>query len=304
MKRCGVIITALWAVALLAACLPDGLAAQDRTAGGQAGPDERPADGLNTGDDPPGWFTVPPGFTHGVGIAERSSYYPDRSYRQARERAVEDLNANTMTLVSVEYFSLGAAEPRRHAEVAIEQIYSEERVTPVDSARAGGRVYYLVAPPDGGTEAGELRSDPGDDEQGDQEAVRDRLERLASQERRERQATGLQAPAGLEVRGDVVRSGGYWFALGDVELSGIAPYRSWARSKQDGLKQLSRRLTTFVRTMRQYSQLMDAGSVMHSRSRVILQNVKVVERSMQNGRARSIVAVHEDDVIRLSAIGD
>lgn len=215
------------------------------------------------------WFSQPPAYVHGAGISRLSSYYPERSYENALEKAIEDLNSNTRVLITVETFAYGAGPPRTFSEVAIDDVYSEKEVLRVDSLVSNGHVFYLVS-----------------DSLGSRNPIPDR------------QALSED----FITSNNATRVGEFWYAAGQAELSQISVYRSWVRAKKAALINMGAGLTTLVQSLHKTDGIFDAGSIRYTRSQVMLNNVHIVKRIKDTGQVMCIIAVHEDDIFRLSNI--
>lgn len=213
------------------------------------------------------WFYSPPANVHGVGITSLSSFYPDSSYQDAFDKAVEDLNSNTMALVTHETFLLGDGTYRSFDEFAIDDRYDINDVTPVDSMVMNGWVYYKV------TKEGAYKHPASGN------------------------LKQIKNPGKLT---SATQYGDYWYATGSATLSEINPYRSWAEAKKNALKIISSNYSTLVQNLTKRNGLFDAGSIRYTRSRVMMNNVIIVNRKVRDQQAYCTVAIHKNDIIRLS----
>lgn len=82
----------------------------------------------------------------GIGIVDYSRFNPDKSWEEAFELAIDDLNANHSLLVYHSGYQIGQGPLRTRSNYAIRTILDSAQVAVVDSARWNGRAFILIEP--------------------------------------------------------------------------------------------------------------------------------------------------------------
>lgn len=82
----------------------------------------------------------------GLGVADYSKFNPEKSWGEALENAVDDLNANHSLIVSHYGYKIGRGPLRIWSDYAIRTFLDTTQVTVLDSARWNGRAFIRVKP--------------------------------------------------------------------------------------------------------------------------------------------------------------
>lgn len=78
-----------------------------------------------------------PSKIHGAGFARLSNYNPDRSFKQAKQNAIVDLEAALLTSVYLEYYGNNTISSKLRAEFAIADDLNEFEYIAIDSLVVG-----------------------------------------------------------------------------------------------------------------------------------------------------------------------
>lgn len=96
---------------------------------------------------PPHWiFDGTTDDVEGMGVADYSQFNPKKSWQEALENAVNDLNANHSLIVSYYGYKIGRGPLRIRSNFAIRTFLDTTQVTVLDSARWKGRAFLRVKP--------------------------------------------------------------------------------------------------------------------------------------------------------------
>ncbi len=214
----------------------------------------------------PSWFVQPPEGLFGVGIAPFSTFSAEKSYAKAFEFAVEDLNSNAFVVITVEQYVEGSVQQIRD-EIAIGDQYNINNTVKIDSAVCGDWVFYLVGS-EAETQTHQQRFMPG---QAPQTIPESRI---------------LSTPNGF-------------LSMGMSELTQFNPYKTWALSKQQALKNLGQFTVLKVQALdKMYNE--EIQSVRYIKSRIAIRNVRVSNRWIQNGKGFSLIEANQQDIINLT----
>lgn len=82
----------------------------------------------------------------GLGVADYSKFNPEKSWNEALENAVNDLNANHSLIVSHYGYKIGSGPLRIRSNYAIRTFLDTTQITVLDSARWKGRAFIRVKP--------------------------------------------------------------------------------------------------------------------------------------------------------------
>jgi hypothetical protein len=194
----------------------------------------------------PEWFLNPPPVPHGVGVAPFWKSDSARSYFEARQLAIQDLNASDRLVVTVET-ALSKQFPYMMAqEFAIDERFSFENTVGIDSVVIDNRVYYLVAATN---------------------VPVNHKARIAIPERPE-WVTDTMTPSSTE---EIYSSGGRY------KIFVYTKQNSWIKTKQDALAQLAQFVSLSVKTnQKTYEQ--SISQTIYIKSRILIQDVMVKER--------------------------
>lgn len=210
-------------------------------------------------------YSVPsPSMVHGFGVTSLSSYYPDSSFIEAYELAVEDLTANLLTSIYLESFITTMLNT--DYEFAIRDSIDRESVVKVDSLGRDGKAYFYVSLDTVKTTSDEFFA-----------ALKSSVTNWTAD------------------YFNPVETERYWIAAGHSNLSRFNPYRSWAESKLNALSSLARLLQTKVQSTTRFFNFF-SREITYITSKVIFQNILVLERRFTDERCYTLIAVHKDDI--------
>lgn len=85
-------------------------------------------------------------FVEGLGVADYSRFNPEKSWKEALENAVTDLNSNHSLIVSHYGYRIGSGPLRIRSNFAIRTFLDSTQVAVIDSARWRGRAFIRVKP--------------------------------------------------------------------------------------------------------------------------------------------------------------
>jgi hypothetical protein len=215
------------------------------------------------------WFYEGYPYVHGIGIAPYSKYNPEKGFREAKAKAVEDLNA-IMTSAHLESFHVTRSSIQRDFEFAINSYYDTTSAVAVDSAIQGRFAYYLVR----ADTIGQMLPDVV--LEADQQAS--------------------------DWTGDYfnpLETDGYYIAAGMAERSNYVPYRSWTKAKMDALNKLAHYLSTTVQNRQQaydddYSSSYESITYLYSKA--IFRRIFTVKRREKDGQNFVLIAVPKDHI--------
>ena len=213
-------------------------------------------------------ITVPsPETVHGAGFARLSNYNPDRSFKEAKENAVTDLEASILTSVYLEYYGTDATS-RLKAEFGISDSILTSQIAVVDSAIVGDWAVFFIR-------------DINKNFNFPSAAIQNALNTNWAYE--------LYEPRKIN---------GYWVSSGMNEQTRFNPDRGWTKAKQKALQNLSEYLNTSVQSLeRAYND--DLSSVHYVTSKHVFNNIGVIGRKMVDGTYHVLIIVSEQDIIRI-----
>ncbi len=208
-----------------------------------------------------------PGIIHGVGFARLSNYNPGRSFREAKNNAITDLEASILTSVYLEYYGTDA-QSRLEAEFGISDSILTSQIAVVDSAIVGDWAVYFIR---------------------DIEVESSIPNSVIEQALNTNWAYELYEPRKIN---------GFWVSSGINEQTRFNPDRGWTKAKQKALQNLSEYLNTSVQSLeRAYND--DLSSVHYVTSKHIFNNIGVIGRKMIDGSYHVLVIINEQDIIRI-----
>jgi hypothetical protein len=224
--------------------------------------------GIATIIEPESQVNVPsPSIIHGAGFARLSNYNPERSFQQARENAVIDLEASILTSVYLEYYGTGAAT-RLQSEFSISDSIQTSQIAVVDSAIIGDWAVFFISDID------RQQSFPTS-------AIQSALNTNWAYE--------LYEPRKFD---------DYWVSSGMNEQTRFNPGRGWTKAKQNALQNLSEYLNTSIQSLeRAYND--DLSSVRYVTSKHVFNDIGVIGRKMIDGTYYVLVIVKDEDIIRI-----
>lgn len=205
-------------------------------------------------------------YLHGFGITQNSRIDPERAFREAREKAINDLKSNLMTSVLLEVYSTHNLDPRIRSEFAINDEINEENIIPRDSMQVGEWAVYIVG-----------------------YKLQDRALPTTYDDNRSSRnwKDDLFSPVNIN---------GVWFSAGTAQWSRFNPERSFILAKQNALQNLSFYRQTVVQAQeRLYNESL--SNINYHTSRSVLTNIHVVRREQEGANAHVLIAVHNDDII-------
>lgn len=82
----------------------------------------------------------------GLGVADYSKFNPEKSWKEALQNAVSDLNANHSLIVSHYGYRIGRGPLRIRSDYAMRTFLDTTQVTVLDSARWKGRAFIRIKP--------------------------------------------------------------------------------------------------------------------------------------------------------------
>lgn len=213
----------------------------------------------------PSWFLSQPEGLVGIGIAPYSGFNPQSSFEKAFEYAVEDVNSNHFSVVTIEQFRQAGVEQFQE-EIGISDEFNSANVIKLDSMVIGDWVFMLVG-------VSPLQVD-------------------ASQ-----QFISNKAPISIPAS-EVVLTSNETLARGVHQTIISNPYKAWALSKQSAFKRLGFHTAIKVQAVQKiYNE--DLENVSYLKSRVALKNIKVVSRWIENGELQTLIEVENSNIVNL-----
>lgn len=225
--------------------------------------------GVATIIEPESMLDVPsPTIVHGAGFARLSSYNPDRSFAEAKQNAIMDLEASILTSVYLEYYGTEDTQSRLRSEFGISDSLMTSQIMVVDSAVVGDWAVFFIRDIDNSFAFPD-------------QAVNSALNTNWTYE--------LYEPRKIN---------GFWVASGMNEQTRFNPGRGWAKAKQNALQNLSEYLNTSVQSLqRTYNDELD--TVHYVTSKHVFNNIGVIGRKMIDGTYHVFVMIQENDIIRI-----
>lgn len=205
---------------------------------------------------------------HGAGFARLSSFNPDRSFQEARQNAITDLESSLLTSVYLEYYGDNTISSKLRAEYGISDHLMANEFAVLDSLTLGDwAIYYL--------------SDPN--------TTNALPPRLVAQAQNTNWTDEFFEPRILD---------GYWIASGYHEQTRFNPDRGWTKAKQHALKNLSEYLNTKVQSLqRTYDN--DFSSVHYVTSKHVFNSIGVIDRAHIGKNYHLLIMIRESDIIRV-----
>lgn len=214
----------------------------------------------------PSWFINQPKALVGIGLAPYSSFNPQSSFDKAFAYALEDLNSNFMSVVTVEQFRQGGVEQFQE-EIGITEDYSASNVIKVDSVIAGDLVFMLISV--------------------EPIQVETQLERINS-------TAPLEIPASA-----IVQQANSTLVHGESVQIQSNPYKAWALSKQSAFKRLGLFTAIKVQAVQKiYNE--NYENVSYMKSRVALKQVRVKSRWLDSGELQTLIEVDNEHIVNLT----
>lgn len=208
-----------------------------------------------------------PSKIHGAGFARLSNYNPDRSFKQAKQNAIVDLEAALLTSVYLEYYGNNTISSRLRAEFAIADDLNEFEYIAIDSLVVGEWAVYFVSEPN---------------------ATSLPLKTVAKA-----QNSSWTAPYFEPHMID-----GFWIGSGSHPQTRFNPNRGWTKARQEALKNLSEYLNTKVQALeRTYDN--DYSSVHYVTSKHVFQSIGVIDRLQVDDEYHVLIMIRESDIIRI-----
>jgi hypothetical protein len=202
---------------------------------------------------------------HGFGITRYSATDPDRSFADAYQLAIEDLNASMMTSVRLEIYGTHTLDPRVRSEFAIGDDPEKSQIVSLDSVQAGNWAIYLIG------HKGSRSSIP------------------------EHNLSAVNHIDWTRDNAQPVQVDAYWLSAGSASISRYHPQRSFTLAKQQALQTLSLHLQTVVQSMeRDVNER--RSSISYHTSRNLFTNIHVIKRFEQSGQVYVVVAVNSRDI--------
>ncbi len=214
-------------------------------------------------------FTIPSPFqVHGIGFARLSSYNPNRSFREARQNAITDLESSRLTSVYLEYYGDDGIQSRLRAEYGISDTIQPSEYSVLDSLTIDDWAVYYLADETG------LSSFPP---------------RLIAKAQNTNWTQEFFEPQLID---------GYWIASGHYPQTRFNPNRGWTKAKQHALKNLSEYLNTKVQALqRSYND--DFSEVHYVTSKHVFNSIGAIDRIMMDKSYHVLIMIRESDVIRI-----
>ena len=211
---------------------------------------------------------VSPNIIHGIGFAKLSEFNPDRSFLEARKKAIIDLEASLLTSVYLEYYGT-ELRSSLEAEFGISDTLLAPYITMVDSTIVEDWAIYYVRHIENNT------SFPIS-------VINDAIKKDWT--------TELFEPRIIN---------GFWISSGLHKKSRFNPNRGWFKAKQNALKNLSEYLNTNVQSL-QRIQNNDFSSVHYVTSKHIFNNIGVIGRTKIDTMYHVLVIIHEQDILKIN----
>lgn len=204
----------------------------------------------------------------GLGVANYSQFNPEKSWSEALQRAVSDLNANHSLIVSHYGYRIGRGPLRIRSDYAMRTFFDSTKVTVIDSARWKGRAFIRVKPAT---------------------ALPDSLlypnERFRAVDQNRIQTVNNDSHQWLLSTGSTPRIDSNW-------------YMSITKAKQDALRKLAEDLTIKV-TSETYSKGATTMSYYSFSTLFAFQRVRVLKREFNTDSIRVQVAIHPREIKKL-----
>ena len=205
---------------------------------------------------------------HGAGFARLSNYNPDRSFKEARQNAITDLEASILTSVYLEYYGTDDTQSRLNAEFSISDSIRSYQIEVIDSAIVGDWAVFFIRDSEN---SGSFPSN-----------VIETAQSL-------NWSYELFEPRNIN---------GYWVSSGFYQQTRFNPDRGWTKAKQNALQNLSEYLNTKVQSLeRVYND--DLSSVHYVTSKHVFNNIGVIGRKMMDDKYHVMIIVGDRDIIRI-----
>ncbi len=211
-----------------------------------------------------------PSIVHGAGFARLSNFNPSRSFQEAKENAITDLEASILTSVYLEYYGTDDTPSRLKSEFGISDSLLTSQIAIVDSLQVDEWAIFFIKDVNNTTQFPSSLTNSISGLSWDQELFEPR------------------------------KINGYWIASGLHEQTRFNPDRGWTKAKQNALQNLSEYLNTSVQSLqRTYDN--DLSSVHYVTSKHIFNNIGVLGRQMRDGVYYVLVVVKEEDLFRIDS---
>lgn len=210
---------------------------------------------------------APPNIIHGIGFAKLSELNPDRSFIEARKKAIIDLEASILTSVYLEFYGT-ELQSSLEAEFGISDTLFDSEIAMVDSTTIEDWAIYYVRHIENNI------SFPIS-------VINDAIETNWT--------TELYEPRIIN---------GFWISSGLHKKSRFNPNRGWFKAKQNALKNLSEYLNTNVQSL-QRIQNNDFESVHYVTSKHVFNHIGVVARKVIDEIYHILLIIHEQDIVKI-----
>ena len=213
------------------------------------------------------WSIPSPNIVHGAGFAKLSNYNAERSFKEARQNAIIDLEASLLTSVYLEFYGTDA-KSRLKAEFSISDTINASQIAVIDSTIVEDWAVYFIR-------------DNKDTIHFPSEIIEQALSTNWNNE--------LYEPRNIA---------GFWISSGMSKETPFNPDRGWTLAKQHALQNLSEYLKTRVQSLeRTYDDTL--SSVHYVTSKHIFNSIGVIGRKKLEDTYYVMVIVHGKDIIGL-----
>lgn len=201
----------------------------------------------------------------GLGIASYSIYNPEKSWKEALQNGVEDLNANHSLIVYHYGRQVGRGPLRTDSEYAIRSFLDTTQVTVVDSTRWKGRAFVLVEPT---TAVPDSVIYPGEGFRKFEKNVSDSIANTSGR--------------WLQTTGSTPRIDSNW-------------HMTFTKAKQKALRELAEYLATKVST-ETYQKGATSRRYLNYSTMIAFQRIRTLKRTITSDSAKVEVAIDPKDI--------
>lgn len=204
-------------------------------------------------------------FVHGFGVIPSDSYLPDVSREKACEFALEELNSNKFISVYIEQFKTDGNTSYTFPELSVNDtsFTFSYNIVKADSFEIAGSSFCIAAD-------------------------------------KHTPSKQFQIPSLEELKISPIKKNGYWYAMGVEKGSGYNPYRSWIKSKNNALKDLTKSIITLVQSST-VSSGFHYAEFTYLKSFVIYKDIMVARRYITpENELVSVLAIAESNIEKLN----
>lgn len=217
----------------------------------------------------PVWFRSGHNKVHGVGIVRNTPYDNRKNLEVAFSRAIEDMNANSSTILFSETFDTGYY-PQTFNEFSIGDQAGPDEVVTVDTVYKDGVIYLLAE-----NKSGRMLTD----------------ENISMLKKR------INKP-NYQGHVNIEQAGPFYLVTDSSAYSKYKPNASWIKARQNALERLGHYYSIEVHKLI-HTLNTNFSSFTYAKSKVLFNNILVVSRRLKNNYAYITLAVREDHIISM-----